>query len=144
LEKAPGIYYITERGVAAEKRLAVQIMVQESELLLRALDKRPLDEATVVRLAEFIADLDEEGRNRLDCWFKALAPENAENISERMGQIMTKTDKAYLEVMEELGYAKSLRQEGRQEGLKEGMLKVVALLEKGYSLEAAKKKLKLA
>lgn len=147
LEKNEGIYYIRERGVAAEKRLAIQIMVQKSELLLYALDKRPLDEATVDKLAECIAAMDEEDRNRLGYWFKAIAPENAENISKRMGRIMTKTDKAYLKVMEELGYAERLRKEGRREGMQkgrqEGALNVIALLEKGYSLADAKKKLQL-
>ena len=144
LEKGDGIYYITERGVAAEKRLAIQVMVQKSELLLQALDKRPLDEATADKLAEYIAFLDKENRNKLDSWFKALAPKNAKIISERMGKNMTKTDKAYLEVMESLGHAERLRNEGMQKGLQKGRQEVITLLEKGYSLADAKKKLKLA
>jgi hypothetical protein len=148
LEKYDGVYYITEKGVAAEKRLAVQIMVQRSELLLQALDKRPFDEATADKLAEFIASLDKENVNKLGSWFKALAPRNVKIISERMSRNMTKTDKAYLEVMESLGYAERLRQEGMQKGIQEGIqkgaLEVIALLEKGYSLTDAKKKLKLA
>jgi len=148
LEKADGIYYITEKGASAEKRLAVQVMAHKSEPLLQAMDRRPLDEATVGELAEFIASLDKADRDKLGHWFKALAPENAKTISERMGKNMTKTDKAYLEVMESLGHADRLRKEGLQKGLQEGMQKgmqeVIALLEKGYSLEDTKKKLKLA
>jgi hypothetical protein len=147
LEKGAGIYYITERGAAAEKRLAIQVMTQKSEPLLHAMDKRPLDEATVDRVAKFIAALDQEGRNRLACWFKAIAPKNVRNINKRSDQIMTKTDKAYLEVIEELGYAKSLRQEGRQEGMKEGLqkgaMKVISLLKKGYSPDDIQKMMQL-
>ncbi len=144
LEKYDGVYYIIPRGAAVEKGLAVQIMVQKSELLLQALDKRPLDEATAGKVAEVIADLDEDSMKKLDFWFKALAPKNAKIISKRMGMTMTKTDKAYLEVMEELGYAESLRQEGMQKGIQKGAMEVIAMLEKGYSLADAKKKLKLA
>jgi predicted transposase/invertase (TIGR01784 family) len=61
-----------------------------------------------------------------------------------MGKIMTKTDKAYLEVIEELGYAKSLREEGREkgreEGIEEGILKgkretALAMKKKGFDHE---------
>jgi hypothetical protein len=140
LEKYDGVYYIIQKGVAAEKSLAIQIMTQSSELLLQALDKKPLDEAAADKVAEFIAALDKENMNKLSCWLKALAPKNAKIISERMVRNMTKTDKVYLEVLESLGHAERLRQEGRQEGA----LKVIELLEKGYSLTDAKKKLKLA
>jgi predicted transposase/invertase (TIGR01784 family) len=57
-----------------------------------------------------------------------------------MGKIMTKTDKAYLEVIEELGYAKSLREEGRELGIEEGILQgkretARAMKKKGFDHE---------
>ncbi len=120
LEKYDGVYYITQRGVSAEKSLAIQIMTQKSELHLQVLDKKPLDEAAAGKIVEYIASLDKESRKILSSWFKAIAPQNAKIISERMGKKMTKTDKAYMEVMESLGYAARYRQEGELKGLQKG------------------------
>jgi predicted transposase YdaD len=57
-------------------------------------------------------------------------------------------EKAYMEVMESLGISDKLlqtgRREGRREGRQEGAREVITLLEKGYSLSEAKKKLQLA
>jgi len=57
----------------------------------------------------------------------------------KRGGDMTETEKAYLEVLESWGIADRVMQKGRQEGA----LEVIALLEKGCSLEDAKKKLQL-
>jgi hypothetical protein len=142
-EKGTGIYYITERGVPAEKRLAVQVMTQKSEPLLRAMDKKPLDDATVNKVAEFIAGLDEEGNNMLDCWFRAIEPENMENIHERRDQIMTRTEELHARITKEWHELLRQRQEGLQEGLQKGAMEVLSLLEKGYSPDDIKKMMQL-
>jgi type I site-specific restriction-modification system R (restriction) subunit len=151
LQKYDGIYYIMEKGVDAEKRLAIQVMVQESELLLQAMDKKPLDEATADKVAESLTAMDEDCLDNLGYWLKALSPENLKNIFERMGEDMTKREKIIMEFIESYGLSDRLqregiqkgRQEGRLEGRLEGAQEVINLLEKGYSLAEAKKKLKL-
>jgi hypothetical protein len=144
LEKYGGVYYILERGAAAEKRLAIQIMVQKSEPLLQAMDKKPLDAATACKVAERVAAM---GKDDIDMlggyWFKALSPENIKNIFGNKGGNMTENEKAFMEVMESYGLSDRLRQEGLQKGRQEGALEVITLLEKGYSLADAKKKLQL-
>ena len=57
------------------------------------------------------------------------------------------TQEVFMEIMETSGLSDYIMQKGmqkgRQEGRQEGALEVIALLEKGYSLAEAKKKLKL-
>jgi len=151
LQKDDGIYYIMERGGAVEKRLAIQVVAQKSELLLQALDNRLLDTATADKVTNLLRAATKEDIAKLGYWLKALAPENIKNIFGRMGGDMTETEKAYLEVLESWGVTDRVMQKGiqkgiqkgRQEGRQEGALEVIALLEKGYSLEDAKKKLQL-
>ena len=144
LEKYDGIYYITERGIAAPKRLAVQVMAQKSEPLLQALDKKPWDDATTDKLAKFVLFASKKNAAALGYWLKALTPENLKNILERMGQYMTPNERVIKKFIKSWGLSDDIKNEGRQEGLQEGMRKVISLLEKGYSLEDAKKMLKLA
>jgi len=139
LQKDDGIYYIMERGGAVEKRLAIQVVAQKSELLLQALDNRLLDTATADKVTNLLRAATKEDIAKLGYWLKALAPENIKNIFGRMGGDMTETEKAYLEVLESWGVTDRVMQKGRQEGA----LEVIALLEKGCSLEEAKKKLQL-
>jgi len=152
LEKYDGIYYIMQQGAAVEMNLALQVMVQKSEPLLQAMDKRPLDGATADKIAQIVFTAIKKHAVTLGYWSMALTQENLENILERMGK-MTKHEKDRKQVLESFGLVdkKQLeeghlkgRQEGLQEGLQEGMRKVISLLEKGYSLEDAKKMLKLA
>jgi len=154
LEKDASIYYIIKKGVAVEKSLVVQVMVQKSEPLLQALDRRPMDGTTVDKVVKRILAIGKKERELLGYWLKALTFENATNISERMRGDMEK-EKALMEIMNSLGFSERLRQEsmqkgiqkGRQEGIQkgrqEGALEAIALLEKGYSLTEAKKKLRL-
>ena len=152
LEKDEGIYYITEKGAVAEKRLAVQVMAHKSEPLLQAMDKRPLDGAAADKIAKIVFTAIKKHAVTLGYWSMALTQENLENILERMGK-MTKHEKDRRQVLESFGLVdKNQLEEGRQEGMQEGMQKgmqegmrkVITLLEKGYSLADAKKMLKLA
>jgi len=152
LEKEDGIYYITEKGASAEKRLAVQVMAHKSEPLLQAMDKRPLDGAAADKIAKIVFTAIKKHAVTLGYWSMALTQENLENILERMGK-MTKHEKDRRQVLESFGLVdKNQLEEGRQEGMQEGMQKgmqegmrkVITLLEKGYSLADAKKMLKLA
>ena len=156
LEKEDGIYYITEKGASAEKRLAVQVMAHKSEPLLQAMDKRPLDGTTADKIAQIVFTAIKKHAVTLGYWSMALTQENLENILERMGK-MTKHEKDRRQVLESFGLVDKNQleegrqeglqkgmQEGRQEGMQEGMRKVITLLEKGYSLADAKKMLKLA
>jgi len=183
LEKYDGIYYIMQKGVAPEKQLGIQIMVQKSEALLQAMDKKPLDEDTVDKVAKTFVAAQKNGETQLGDWFSTLNDENIKHIFERMKRYMENKD-SVLRVLKSMGYTEMAerkgrlegirtgrregiqtgilkgrregrregiqtgilkgRREGRREGMQEGVQKVFALLEKGYSLPEAKKKLKLA
>jgi hypothetical protein len=125
-------------------------MVQKSEPLLQALDRRPMDGVTVDKVVKRILAIGKKERGLLGYWLTALTFENATNISERMRGDMEK-EKALMEIMDSFGFSERIRQEsmqkgiqkGIQKGMQKGALEVIALLEKGYSLAEAKKKLKL-
>jgi hypothetical protein len=147
LPKDDGIYYIVQKGVPVEKTLAIQLATYKSEPLLQALDKKPLDEATVDKVAESIAAAVDE----LGYWCGAVATKNLENIFERMKDMKTNDD-VIMDFIESKGISDRIRQkgrqEGRQEGLQEGLQKgaqeVISLLEKGYSPDDIKKMMQLA
>ncbi len=151
LQKEDEIYYIIQKGAAPEKALAIQTVTQKSELLLQALDKGPLDEATADEIARFLAAVGGEVlRERLGFWFRAISPENFNIIVERtknMESIGTLDEQReeFLELVDELHekFKRMWLQKEMQEGRKEGALAVITLLEKGYSLADAKKKLNL-
>jgi Xaa-Pro aminopeptidase len=124
-QKDDGIYYIIQKGVTAEKNLAVQIVTQESELLLQALDKGTLDNATIDKIACFLATADEEITGKLGFWFRAISPENFKLIAERMKNMKSmRTEQEVKMIMEAAGlYDEAVgkgRQEGKQEGRQEG------------------------
>jgi len=72
LEKCDGVYYIKQKGVAAEKSLAIQVMAQMSEPLLQAMDKSPLDEVTAGKVAEHVAAVDDEVMKCLNLGLRRL------------------------------------------------------------------------
>ncbi len=145
LQKDDGIYYIIQRGVAIEKNLAIQVAVQKSELLLQVLDKKVLDEAAADEWKEFLLTEARIHMNKLGYWLRAIPPENVQYLFERIKDMTTQ--EVLMGIMETSGLSEHLMQKGmqkgRQEGRQEGALEVITLLEKGYSLADAKKKLNL-
>ena len=154
LQKGDGIYYIIQKWAAVEKTLAIQVAAQTSDLLLQALDKRTLDTATMNKVADFTFAEGLKNKEQLGYWLDVVLSEYLSNIGEGGGNM--EPSKRLADLMESTGYSDIFmqkgqlkgrqegRQEGLQEGLQEGMRKVISLLEKGYSLEDAKKMLKLA
>jgi hypothetical protein len=148
LQKDDGIYYIIQKGVAVEKNLAIQVVTEKSELLLQALDKTMLDEATVDKVTDFMFTDGKDNKELLGCWFDVMMSENFQNILKGGGNDMNmEKRKKFVELLESVGLSDDIQQKGLQKGLQkgrqEGALEVIALLEKGYSLTDAKKKLQL-
>jgi len=149
LPKDDGIYYIIQKGVPVEKTMAIQIATYKSELLLQALDKKVLDEAAADELKEFLLTEAIKYMDILGYWIRAISQENVKYLFERTEDMETQA--VLMEIMETSGLSDYIMQkgrqegwqEGRQEGRQEGALEVIALLEKGCSLEDAKKKLQL-
>jgi hypothetical protein len=163
LRKDDGIYYIIQEGVAAEKSLAVQIIVsselQDSELVLKAL-RAKMDEAIEEKVAVEVPYTDDEDELvSLAYWWHAIIMLNPK-ILKKMEEInMIKADKLRkymiengflteeLEKAEQRGKQIGERrgeQKGEQRGKLQGMQQVFALLEEGYTPAQAKKKLQLA
>jgi hypothetical protein len=149
LRKGDGIYYIIQKGAAAENTLAVQIVVEKSDLMLLALDKAPQDAETNAKIADFIINEALSDKNHLSYWFKALPPEHLNNVSERMENMDRERQKAWMNLMKKTGiydravkYGQQIgrqegRQIGRQEGRQEAVEKIYSLINQGHTpLEA--------
>jgi len=160
LRKDKGVYYIVSKGCPPEKTLAVQVVVtselDDSELLLKAL--RPgIDPETFQRVEELPVE-DEEYQASLESWFMVLLTENEHILK---GDGFMKNEYTYEELAGVIDafakkgllarYEKKYRQEGehrgrlegRQEGRLEGQQNILEFLEKGHSLEEAKKEFAL-
>jgi len=142
LREYPGIYYIIQEGFPADKALAIQIIVNselQGELALSAF--RPnIDVETAKRvIRELPAEDDENSSVSLASWWDIMFLMNP-NLYEEA--IMVGWDK-FFKYAEEKGMTKEWTELGRQEGMRQGMQKVFALLKKGYSIEEAEKKLQL-
>jgi hypothetical protein len=121
LRKGDGIYYITQKGVAAEKTLAIQIVVETGELMLTALDKEmAADAGTQAKVTEFIINEGLDDESRLSYWFKALPPEHIDNVTERVENMDRERKKAWMNLMKRTGLADCIAEENRQIGVLEG------------------------
>ena len=142
LQKDTGVYYIIQRGVAIEKNLAMQIVVNselpdDDDVLLQAL--RPgIDRATAERIASFPVE-DEEYAVSLSQWWKVILSLNKETLLLEADMNLKKKEKELIEFWANNGRLTEYEQEWKLKG----MQKVFALLEKGYSPTEAKKKLQL-
>lgn len=135
LRKGCGIYYIMQKGVAAEKTSAIQIVVEEGELMLAALDeKMAVDVGTKAKVTEFILTEGLEDEERLSHWFKALPPEHLNNVSERVEHMDKERKKAWKNLMKKTGVYDNL--------LKECARQMSSLIKKGHSPEEAVKLVK--
>jgi hypothetical protein len=120
LRAGNGIYYIREKGWDAEKSLAIQVVAQESEFLLRALDNKMLDAATVEKVAEFMVTEGMDNRELLGYWFEVMGSKEFKRITERM-QTMKRTKQEVREILEAAGIYDDLLHEGELEGWQKGL-----------------------
>jgi len=152
LRKDKGVYYIVSKGCSPEKALAVQVVVTselgDSELPLMAL--RPdLDPETLQRVEELPVE-DEEYQVSLESWFMVLLTENEHILK---GKGFMKNEYTYEELAGVIDafakkgllarYEKKYRQEGEHRGRLEERRNILEFLEKGHSLEEAKKEFAL-
>jgi len=151
LQKEPGIYYIMYKGAAPEKSLAVQVVVSselpDSEFLLKDLNC-DIGHAGAKRFVE-LYEKGEEYREHLSIWLKTVLCENFEFLQKE--GYMKDYDAIIKQAAIDLKIADLFKQEGRQEGWQEGERKgrleerrsILEFLEKGHSLEEAKKEFAL-
>lgn len=150
LENEDGIYYITQKGVSVEQTLAIQVVVQKSELLLQALDEKMLgEEVTSGKLMDFLRNESKDNLKSLGYWAYVIF-EFLKNISELEGGNMK--NMTFAEICETLGPPAGLkqlwkqegrqegrregRQEGRREGRREGVLQTARTMkDNGFSIE---------
>jgi hypothetical protein len=126
LRKGDGIYYIMQKGVTAEKTLAIQIVVETGELMLAALDREiAADVGTQEKVTEFIINEGLDDESRLSYWFKAPPPEHLNNVTERMENMDRERKEAWMNLMKRTGFADYFMQEGVQKGVQEGVQKGV-------------------
>jgi hypothetical protein len=131
LQKDDGIYYIIQKGAAAEKNLAIQVVTQKSELLLQALDKKAWDETTTDKVMQFILTIGKENRDMFGYWFKAITPENIKNIFERTGGNM-ESEAVLMEIMESSGLSDYIM----KKGIAIGILKTAKTMkDAGFSID---------
>jgi hypothetical protein len=142
LRKGDGIYYIMRKGVDVEKDLAIQIVVEEGELMLAALDeKMAADVGTKEKVTEFILTEGLEYEERLSHWFKALPSEHLDNVMERVDNMDKKRKEAWANLMERTGLADYIAersmlkgvQKGRQEQLRQD---IISMHQEGLGVEA--------
>jgi hypothetical protein len=138
LRKGDGIYYIMRKGVDVEKDLAIQVVVEDGELMLAALDeKMAADAGTQAKVTEFILTEGLEDGERLSHWFKALPPEHIDNVMERMENMDKRRKEAWINLMERTGLsdyiAENSRQKGRQEQLRQD---IISMHQEGLGVEA--------
>jgi hypothetical protein len=166
LKKDAGVYYIVDDSRAADKALAVQIVVSpelpDSEFFLKQL-RRGIDSDTAKKALE-LHPADEESQAVLAPWYFLMFQLNEEQLNKEDADMKKKADmekmvKGWISnglLADELREA---RQEGRQEGeqrgvlkgiqkgmqkgKQEGMTRLLEYLKKGHSLEEAKKKFAL-
>jgi hypothetical protein len=136
LRKDDGIYYIMQKGTTAEKVLAIQIAVEDSELMLIALDeKMAADAETNAKVTDFILTEGLEDEEHLCHWFKALPPEYLNNVMERIENMDKERKKAWMNLMERTGLSDSIIQKCRRDSTR----KMLSLIKKGHSPEDAMK-----
>jgi hypothetical protein len=134
LQKGDGIYYIIQKGMATEKTLAIQIVVEKSELMLIALDRTPQNTEINAKIADFIINEGLNDKDHLSYWFKALPPVHINNVSERMENMDKERKKAWMNLMKKTGIYDS--------AVKTGAQKMYSLIKKGYAPEEAMKLVK--
>ena len=155
LQKEPGIYYIMYKGAAPEKSLAVQVVVSselpDSEFLLKDLNC-DIGHAGAKRFVE-LYEKGEEYREHLSIWLKTVLCENFEFLQKE--GYMKDYDAIIKQAAIDLKIADLFKQEGRREGRQEGWQEgerkgrleerrsILEFLEKGHSLEEAKKEFAL-
>jgi hypothetical protein len=141
LRKYRGVYYISYKGVPAEKTLAAQIIVvpelPDSEAALKALGAGEDDRELVIKALNHV-DWSEDN-TCMDDWFDIIFEKKLKTLNK--GDQMNGMEKFFW-YAEKHGNARAIKliQKWRQEGRQE----ILALLENGYSLEETKKKLQLA
>jgi hypothetical protein len=154
LRKYDGVYYIVVDGVAAEKDLAVQIVVyseisrEDYGSLLRAMAPAGADMATIKE----IESMPEADRVALELPLEIMEINNQDLLLTFYEEGDVKSWKEFFDRADEKGmlkenmqkYVQQGRQEGWQEGIQKGRQEILALLEMGYSLEETKRKLQLA
>jgi hypothetical protein len=149
LRKGGGIYYIMQKEVAAEKTLAIQIVVETGELMLAALDREmAADVGTQAKVTEFIINEGLDDESRLSYWFKALPPEHINNVTERMENMDRERKEAWMNLMKRTGFADHFMQKGEQKGVMEGRQEqlrqdIVSMHQEGLGVEAIARVTKL-
>jgi len=155
LQKEPGIYYIDSKGTVPEKSLAIQVVVSselpDSEFLLKDLNC-DIGHAGAKRFVE-LYEKGEEYREHLSIWLKTVLCENFEFLQKE--GYMKDYDAIIKQAAIDLKIADLFKQEGRREGRQEGWQEgerkgrleerrsILEFLEKGHSLEEAKKEFAL-
>jgi len=143
LRNGDGIYYIIQKGGDPERNLAIQIVVEWSDVMLAAVDKKPQGAEISDKIAEFIITEGLKEQERLTYWFKALPTEHLNNVTERIENMDKKRLEAWMNLMKKTGLYDRANREGQEEGLQKGRREVFCLLEKGYTPAEAKKKLQM-
>jgi len=143
LRKSVGIYYIIRKGVTDEKGLAIQIAIEQSDIMLAAVDQKPQNDEISEQLAQFILSECLKEHDRLNYWLKAVPLKYLNKVKERMDSMDKRRMDAWIEIMKKAGAYDRVNREGRQEGLQEGRQEVFNLLDQGYSVAEAKKMLKI-
>jgi hypothetical protein len=147
LRKYDGIYYISYKAISVEKSLAIQIVVaselpEGDECTLKVLEPK-CDGETVKKTVENV-DIEDERSSVLKHWFDVIVKKHKTLFKEAEMNDM----EDILRHWEKRGLLAKHQQEWEQKGMREGMQKginnVFALLENGYSVDEAKKKLQLA
>ena len=157
LRKYDGIYYITQRGGAAHKSLAIQIVVSselpDSELILKGL-RAEIDEATLRKMAVFSLTNDEESRLLLSYWGHVVAKLNPIilKLFNEEGSMRFATDEELEKILYEIGVGQRMEkkaelrgmEKGMEKGMQKGMQQLLRYWERGHSLEEARAKFAMA
>jgi hypothetical protein len=160
LQKSKGVYYIKYRGCAAEKSLAIQVIVSpelpNSEFVLKAL-RRGIDATTAQKVWEQLLIEDEEYQSTLAPWYWMMYTENEEILNNEGGNMkkMEKIVKGWMEKGLLADELKEARMEGRlegrlegeqmgelrgvQKGMQQGMARLYEYLKSGRSIEEAER-----
>ena len=150
LQKGDGVYYIILDGVAVEKSLAIQVVVNpelpDSDFFLKSLTKG-IGRETARKIVELPLD-DEESRISLSHWWDVMWLENREILT--LEANMNKKDRL-IKYWKETGFLTDAllkeRLEGKQEGEQigelrgeqRGMTQILNYLKNGHTIEEAEK-----
>jgi hypothetical protein len=143
LRKYDGIYYIVYEGVPAEKTLAIQIVLVP-ELPDKDMLKAMMPNCSTETAKETLRLIFSKNKHfKLECWKDVVFSINGETLSEEFEE-MRKKRKTFQDYLVEKGLMAEYEQAWKQEARQEGRQEAIELLEKGYSLEEAKKQLQFA